>query len=62
MFFITCSLGIPFKVEGKCGSSRIVLMPAPQGTGLVIGDECKKILKLAGIPKIHYGNCQINQK
>ena len=44
---------IPFQVEGKCGSSRIVLIPAPQGTGLVIGDECKKILRLAGIKDIY---------
>ncbi|MEM4625281.1 MAG: 30S ribosomal protein S5 [Candidatus Pacearchaeota archaeon] len=44
---------IPFKVEGKCGSCRIVLMPAPQGTGLVIGDEGKKILRLAGIKDIY---------
>jgi small subunit ribosomal protein S5 len=44
---------IPFKVEGKSGSSRVVLIPAPQGTGLVIGDECKKILKLAGIKDIY---------
>lgn len=44
---------IPFKVEGKCGSSRIVLFPAPQGTGLVIGGECKKILKLSGIKDIY---------
>ena len=44
---------IPFKVEGKCGSSRIMLTPAPQGTGLVIGNECKKILKLAGIKDIY---------
>jgi len=44
---------IPFKVEGKCGSSRVILIPAPQGTGLVIGDECKKILKLAGIKDIY---------
>jgi len=44
---------IPFKVEGKCGSSVVVLYPAPQGTGLVIGDECKKILKLAGIKDIY---------
>ena len=44
---------IPFKVEGKSGSSRVVLMPAPQGTGLVIGDECKKILRLAGIKDIY---------
>ena len=28
-------------------------MPAPQGTGLVIGDECKKILKLAGIKDVY---------
>jgi len=44
---------IPFKTEGKCGSSRVILYPAPQGTGLVIGDECKKILKLAGIKDIY---------
>jgi len=44
---------VPFEVTGKCGSSKIVLMPAPQGTGLVIGDECKKLLKLAGIKDVY---------
>jgi small subunit ribosomal protein S5 len=44
---------IPFQVEGKCGSTRVILSPAPQGTGLVIGDECKKILRLAGIKDIY---------
>ena len=44
---------IPFKVEGKCGSCKIKLIPAPQGTGLVIGNEGKKILKLAGIQDIY---------
>ena len=44
---------IPFKVEGKCGSVRVILIPAPQGTGLVIGNEAKKILKLAGIKDIY---------
>ena len=44
---------IPFKVEGKVGSSRVVLMPAPKGTGLVIDDECKKIMRLAGIRDIY---------
>tara|TARA_Y100000310_G_C20671213_1_gene810406 strand:- start:1324 stop:2202 length:879 start_codon:yes stop_codon:yes gene_type:complete len=44
---------IPFEVDGKCGSVRIKLMPAPQGTGLVIGDEGKKILKLVGIKDIY---------
>jgi len=44
---------VPFIVEGKAGSVRVKLMPAPQGTGLVIGDECKKILKLAGIKDVY---------
>ncbi len=52
-----CSCGephtVPYIVEGKCGSCRVKLMPAPQGTGLVIGDECKKILRLAGIKDVY---------
>ncbi len=44
---------VPFIVKGKCGSCRVKLLPAPQGTGLVIGDECKKILKLAGIKDVY---------
>lgn len=44
---------LPFVVQGKCGSIRIKLMPAPRGTGLVIGDECKKILRLAGIKDVY---------
>ena len=44
---------VPFIVEGKSGSCRVKLIPAPQGTGLVIGDECKKILKMAGITDVY---------
>ena len=44
---------LPFIVEGKCGSVRIKLMPAPQGTGLVVGDELKKLLKLAGVKDVY---------
>ncbi len=44
---------IPFKVEGKAGSVRVTLIPAPQGTGLVAGNELKKILNLAGIKDIY---------
>lgn len=40
---------IPFQVRGKCGSSIMILMPAPKGTGLKVENECAKILKLAGI-------------
>ena len=44
---------IPFKVEGKSGSVKIKLIPAPQGTGLVATDELKKVLRLAGIKDIY---------
>jgi len=44
---------IPFKVEGKSGSVKIILYPAAPGTGLVIANELKKILKLAGISDIY---------
>ena len=44
---------IPFKTEGKSGSVRVTLIPAPQGTGLVVGNELKKVLKLAGIKDVY---------
>ncbi len=40
---------IPFTVTGKSGSVRITLMPAPRGIGLVVSDEVKKVMRLAGI-------------
>jgi len=47
---------IPSKTWGKCSSVIVKLMPAPQGTGLVVGDEMKKILRIAGVKDI-YSNC-----
>jgi small subunit ribosomal protein S5 len=44
---------IPFKVEGKKGSVKVVLTPAPQGTGLVVASELKKVLNLAGIKDVY---------
>ena len=44
---------VPFKVEGKSGSVRVTLIPAPQGTGLVAASELKKVLKLAGIKDVY---------
>jgi len=44
---------VPAKIKGKCSSYEIVLKPAPQGSGLVVGDEIKKILKLAGIKDVY---------
>ena len=44
---------IPFKIIGKAGSIRIILTPASQGTGLVVANELKKVLKLAGIKDVY---------
>jgi len=44
---------VPFKVTGKAGSIRVTLIPAPQGTGLVVGKELKKILKFAGVKDVY---------
>jgi len=44
---------IPFEVIGKSGSVKLTLLPAPQGTGLVVANELKKILKLAGIKDVY---------
>lgn len=43
---------IPFEIEGRCGSCRIKLMPAPRGTGLKVERECGKVLGIAGIKDI----------
>jgi len=50
----TCSNphSIPFEVEGKIGSVKVVLKPAPKGLGLVIGDVAKSVLELAGVSDI----------
>jgi len=43
---------IPFKINGKCGSVRIQLIPAPAGVGLASADKVKQLLRLAGIEDI----------
>ncbi|MFX0003349.1 MAG: 30S ribosomal protein S5 [Candidatus Hodarchaeota archaeon] len=43
---------IPFRIEGKCGSVKIRLIPAPAGVGLACADKVKQVLKLCGIEDI----------
>ena len=43
---------VPFAVVGKSGSVRVILKPAPKGTGLVAGNVAKVILSLAGIKDV----------
>lgn len=43
---------VPMRIQGKAGSVKISLFPAPKGTGLVAGQIPKTILQLAGIKDI----------
>jgi small subunit ribosomal protein S5 len=43
---------VPFKIDGKMGSVRITLKPAPKGTGLACSETARLVLKLAGIEDI----------
>jgi small subunit ribosomal protein S5 len=43
---------VPFKVEGKSGSVRVVLLPAPKGTGLAVGKAIRPVMELAGIRNV----------
>jgi len=51
-----CSCGgnhtIPVQVEGKSGSVRVQLIPAPKGVGLCVNNEAKKVMRLAGVNDI----------
>lgn len=44
---------VPMKVNGKCGSVRVRLIPAPRGTGLVAAPATKKMLSMAGIEDVY---------
>ncbi|VVT58764.1 40S ribosomal protein uS5 [Magnusiomyces paraingens] len=40
---------ISAKVQGKCGSVTVKLVPAPRGTGVVASPAVKKLLELGGV-------------
>ncbi len=40
---------LPYKLEGKSGSVRVILIPGPRGLGLVAGETVKNLLALAGV-------------
>jgi len=43
---------VPVKVTGRSGSTRLTLIPAPGGKGLVVGPIGRRVLSLAGITDI----------
>jgi len=43
---------IPYKVEGRCGASRVMLRPASKGTGVIACSTVRAVLELGGVKDI----------
>ena len=49
---ITKSKSVPHKIVGKATSSRVVLRPAAEGSGVLAGGATRTVLELAGVQNI----------
>ena len=43
---------IPHEAIGTCGRAKVLIKPAPQGTGIVAGGAARAVLELAGVKDI----------
>lgn len=43
---------IPYEVIGEFGSSRVLMLPAPEGKGIIAGSATRTILDLCGVKNI----------
>jgi small subunit ribosomal protein S5 len=43
---------LPHEIIGKFGSGKVILKPAPQGTGIIAGGGVRAIMELAGVQNV----------
>jgi small subunit ribosomal protein S5 len=43
---------IPFRVDVKVGAAKIILMPAPKGSGIIAGGAVRSVVSAAGISNV----------
>ncbi|MDD5327509.1 MAG: 30S ribosomal protein S5 [Phycisphaerae bacterium] len=43
---------IPYQVQGKYGATKVVLVPASPGTGVIAGSSARAVLELSGVQDV----------
>jgi small subunit ribosomal protein S5 len=43
---------IPYQVSGKYGSTKVTLVPASPGTGVIAGSSARAVLELSGVQDV----------